>query len=227
VDDLQLKFGNIPLVEIGRSNNLSTVKESIQFMSNVLKQENKSNDLINFFEEMVDIVESRVNDIDPKDKKRVYFARDDTGLSSHPAGSQHTQLIELCGGDNVFKTDITKGSAGITIEQIIEWNPEIIIANDPLFYNKVYSDPLWKDITAVKEKQVYLAPQSPFGWFASPPGANVIIGIPWTAKVLYPEKFQDLDLKNITKMFYSEFYHYNLTDSEVEDILSSSGLKEY
>jgi iron complex transport system substrate-binding protein len=227
VNNLQIKLGNIPLVDIEGDNNISTIKEPIIFMGNVLRQENKSNDLINFYDEMVNTVENNVKDINPKDKKRVYFAKDDTGLSSHPQGSQHTQLIEICGGDNVFKTDITKGSAGITIEQIIKWDPDIIIANDPLFYNRVYSDPLWKDIKAVKEKQVYLSPQSPFSWFTGPPGANVIIGIPWTAKILYPERFQDLDLNNITKKFYSEFYHYNLTDEDVKDILESSGLKDY
>lgn len=225
VDNLQSKFGNIPLVDIEGDNNITTVKESIQFVGNVLRQENKSNDLINFYDEMVKQVDNKVKDISPKDKKRVYYAKDSTGLSSHPAGSQHTQLIELCGGENVFKTDITKGSAGISIEQIIEWNPDVIIANDPLFYENVYSDPLWKDIKAVKEKQVYLAPQSPFSWFDGPPGANVIIGIPWTAKVLYPEKFQDLDLNKITKDFYSKFYHYTLTDNDVKDLLESSGLK--
>lgn len=225
VDNLQIKLGNIPLVDIEGDNNISTVKEAIKFVGNVLREENKSNDLINFYDEMISEVENKVKDIPPNDKKRVYFAKDSTGLNSHPEGSQHTQLIELCGGENVFKTDITKGSAGISIEQIIEWNPDVIIANDPLFYENVYSDPLWKDIKAVKEKQVYLAPQSPFSWFTGPPGANAIIGIPWTAKVLYPEKFQDLDLNNITKTFYSKFYHYDLTDSEVKDILESSGLK--
>jgi iron complex transport system substrate-binding protein len=88
----------------------------------------------------------------------------------------------------------------------------------------VYSDKSWQGITAVKNKQIYLTPQDPFNWFESPPGANTIIGIPWTAKVLYPDKFKDMNISSLTKEFYSEFYHYNLTDSQVSSILSSSGL---
>jgi len=53
------------------------------------------------------------------------------------------------------------------------------------------------------------------------------MGIPWTAKVLYPDKFKDIDLKGLTKEFYSNFYHYNPTDEQVINMLSSSGLKEF
>ncbi|MCL2687038.1 MAG: ABC transporter substrate-binding protein [Methanobrevibacter sp.] len=227
VEPIQEKLGNIPLIDIEGDNNINTLTESIEFMGNILKNNETSTNLLNFYNENMKMVEDRVKDIPAQDKKKVYYAREESGLSSHPAESQHTQLIEICGGDNVVKTELTKGGVGISIERIIAWNPDVIIANDAQFYEKVYSDPLWKDIKAVKNKEVYLAPQSPFSWFAGPPGANTIIGIPWVAKVIYPEKFEDIDLKNMTKNFYSEFYHYNLTDNEVNDILSSSGLKEY
>ena len=71
-----------------------------------------------------------------------------------------------------------------------------------------------------------MSPQSPFKWFDRPPGANIIIGIPWTAKVIYPDKYSDIDLKSEVKMFYKEFYHYDLSDEDVVNILKSSGLKE-
>lgn len=114
---------------------------------------------------------------------------------------------------------------GVSLELVLEWNPDVIITSSPEFYKNVYSDKSWQSINAVKNKQVYLSPQDPFNWFESPPGANTIIGIAWTAKVLYPDKFTDMNLNSLTKEFYSNFYHYNLTNSEVSNILSSSGLK--
>jgi iron complex transport system substrate-binding protein len=74
---------------------------------------------------------------------------------------------------------------------------------------------------------VYMVPKAPQSWMDRPPGVNQIIGIPWMAKVLYPDQFQSIGLKSMTKEFYSEFYHYNLTDAEASGILSSSGLKGY
>lgn len=225
VDEIQQKFGSIPTVDVEGDNNLTNITESLQFMGKVVGNENQSNELIDFYNKMIQKVNSTVSQIPENQRKKVYYARDSTGLMSNPPGSSHTQLIEICGGKNVVQAPITKGSVGVSMELILEWNPDVIICADPTFYNKVLSDPLWQDINAVKEKQVYLVPNSPFSWFESPPGANTIIGIPWTAKILYPDKFKDLDLKSITQEFYSKFYHYNLTDEQASHILTSSGIK--
>lgn len=69
----------------------------------------------------------------------------------------------------------------VSMEMVLIWNPNVIITISSDFYNSVYNNQLWQNITAVKNKQVYLTPQDPFNWFESPPGANTIIGIPWTS----------------------------------------------
>jgi len=114
------------------------------------------------------------------------------------------------------------GMTPVSMEQVTKWNPEVIIVGDPGFYGTIYNDSLWQVIPAVKNHRVYLVPQSPFTWFDRPPGVNRIIGIPWTAKVLYPDKFRDVDMPALTKEFYSKFYHYDLSDSEVNSLLDPS-----
>ena len=54
----------------------------------------------------------------------------------------------------------------------------------------------------------------------------MIIGVPWTAKVLYPEDYGDINMVDATKEFYSNFYHIDLSDSDAKQILLDSGLKE-
>ena len=225
VNDMQDKLGVIPLLDVEGDNNLTSIDSSISFIGKTVGEQKKASDLVSFHQKMLSEVASKTASIPENEKKRVYYARDGTGLMTNPSGSAHTQLIDMCGGINVAQVPITKGSVGVSIEQVLKWNPDIIIASDPTFYQNVYSDPLWQNVKAVQDKQVYLVPNSPFNWFENPPGANTILGIPWTAKVLYPDKFSALDLNNITKEFYSEFYHYNLTDDEVNSIITSSGLK--
>jgi iron complex transport system substrate-binding protein len=227
VDRIQEKLGNIALVDVEGDNNLSNIKSSIKFVGMILGEQDKSDKLINFYEKVIYQVNTTASPIPVNEKKRVYYARDPTGLQTNPSGASHTQLIEICGGTNVAQVPITKGTIGVSIEQVLKWNPDIIIASDPSFYSKIYSDPQWQNVKAVQNTEVYLVPSSPFNWFESPPGANVILGVAWTAKVLYPDKFKDLDIKNLTVEFYSDFYHYNLTDEEVSNILSSSGLKDF
>jgi len=225
VNDMQDKLGLIPLLDVEGDNNLTNIDSSINFIGKTIGEQKKASELVSFHQRMLSEVVSKTASIPENEKKRVYYARDSTGLMTNPSGSAHTQLIDMCGGINVAQVPITKGSVGVSIEQVLIWNPDIIIASDPTFYQKIYSDPLWQNVKAVQDKQVYLVPNSPFNWFENPPGANTIIGIPWTAKVLYPDKFSDLDLKTITQEFYSSFYYYNLTDDEANSIITSSGLK--
>jgi len=227
VDQIQSKFGSIPTLDIEGDNNLTSITPSLEFLGKVLGKKEQSDNLISFYNNMIREVNSTVSTIPESERKKVYYARDSTGLMTNPPGSTHTQLIEICGGKNVVEAPLTKGSVGVSMELILQWNPDVIITSNQQFYDNIYSNSLWADVKAVKEKQVYMVPTSPFNWFEGPPGANTIIGVPWTAKVLYPDKFQDMDLKKITKEFYSEYYHYNLTDQEANDILSSSGLKSF
>ena len=90
----------------------------------------------------------------------------------------------------------------------------------------MYDNPNWANIKAVQNKEVYLSPLSPFKWFDRPVGANMIIGVPWTAKVIYPDQYKDIDMIETTKEFYSNFYHYDLSDDEAKQMLLDSGLKE-
>ncbi len=227
VNEIQQKFGKIPAIDVEGDNNLTSIVPSINFMGKVLGEQNNSEALVNFYSKVLKQVNSTVATIPENEKKKVYYAKDPNGLKTYARGAQHVNLINMCGGVNVVEAPVTKGEMGISMELILQWNPDVIITSDAQFYKSVYSNPQWQTINAVKNKEVYLVPQSPFNWFEGPPGANTILGIPWTAKVLYPDKFKDLDLKSITKKFYSNFYHYNLTDGQVTDILSSSGLKEF
>ena len=163
----------------------------------------------------------------PEDQRvRVYYAEGPDGLKTDPEVSDHAQLITICGGKNVAEVN-EKGAGGmspVSIEQVLSWNPDLILAGDSRFYKSVLSDPNWKDINAVKNKNVFLIPNQPFGWIDRPPGVNRIIGIPWLAQAFYPDLFADMDLSVYIKEFYSKFYHYDLSDDEINDIITSSGL---
>ena len=54
----------------------------------------------------------------------------------------------------------------------------------------------------------------------------MIIGVPWTAKVIYPEQYSDIDIIGATQEFYSNFYHIELSNDDAKKILLDSGLNE-
>ena len=44
----------------------------------------------------------------------------------------------------------------------------------------------------------------------------------WAAKTFYPDEFKDLDLEKEVKNFYSKFFKFILSDTQVKEILSGN-----
>ena len=229
VKERQEKFGTIPVVAVRDTTNVEKVGESILFMGKVVGAEDKANELNDFNNKYLDMVNEKSSKLQDSDKRTVYYASGDDGLQTNPSGSSHGQLIDLVGAKNVAYSASqgnTTSSIQVSIEQVISWNPDVIITTDPEFYASVYNDSNWAHIKAVQNKDVYLSPQSPFKWFDRPVGANMIIGVPWTAKAIYPDDYKDINMVDATKEFYSNFYHFDLSDDQAKEILTGSGLKE-
>lgn len=229
VEERQEKFGTIPVIAVKDTTNVEKIGESITFMGEVVGAQDKAKELNDFNNKYLDIVHDKSSKLSDSDKKTVYYAQGDDGLQTNPSHSTHGQLIDLIGGVNVADSlgqGNTTTGVQVSMEQVLSWNPDIIITNDQEFYQKVYSDPNWAKLDAVKNKEVYVSPQSPFKWFDRPVGANMIIGVPWTAKVIYPDQYKDIDMVAATQEFYSNFYHIDLSNDDVKQMLLDSGLKE-
>lgn len=229
VEERQTKFGKIPVVAVNDTTHVEKVDSSILFIGEVIGATENAQKLVDFNDKYLNEVHNKSAQLSDSDKKTVYYAEGNDGLKTNPSGSPHGQLIDLVGGVNVANSlnqGNTTSGVQVSIEQVISWNPDIIITTDPDFYAKVYNDSNWASINAVKNHEVYLSPQSPFKWFDRPVGANMIIGVPWTAKVIYPDQYSDIDMVSVTKEFYSEFYHFDLSDDQAKEILLGSGLKK-
>jgi iron complex transport system substrate-binding protein len=116
------------------------------------------------------------------------------------------------------------GSGGLTrvsLEQILAWKPEVILALDENFYKSVGTDPAWSSVPAVRDMRVYLAPRLPYGWFDAPPGVNRLIGVRWLLSVLYPKEFPE-DLRDTTRNFYKLFYQVDLSEAQIDGLLAAA-----
>ena len=162
-----------------------------------------------------------LKDVPVEKRPRVYLARGPDGLETGVAGSINTEIIERAGGRNVADAAGQRGLVRASMEQVIASNPEIVITWDRNFFGKVYADPLWAGIRAVREKRVYLAPTAPFGWIDRPPSLNRVIGLKWLAGLFYPDKL-GRDLRETTRTFYRLFYHVDPSDTELDTLIAWS-----
>ena len=153
----------------------------------------------------------------PSKRPRVYYARGPRGLETGLGGSINVETIELLARNVAGGT--RGGLATVSIEDVLVWNPEVIVTIDKDFAENVYSLPAWRPVAAVRAKRVHLSPKLPFGWVDFPPSVNRLIGLWWLAKILYPELFPE-NLRALTREFYQRFYHVPLSDAQIDRVLA-------
>jgi iron complex transport system substrate-binding protein len=160
----------------------------------------------------------------PEDRRpRIYYARGPHGLETGFAGSINTELLEAAGGRNVAQGGDGR-LGGVSPEQILTWNPEVIVTLDPAFAAAVRTDPLWRDVAAVQAGRIYVAPQQPFPWFDAPPGVNRLIGLRWLAGLLHPDLFPE-PIDAVMRGFYRRFYHVDLDAGQAAALLGPADAK--
>ena len=151
----------------------------------------------------------------------VYYGLGPDGLETGLAGAQVMADIDQAGVINVAARLGSGELTRVTREQIYQWDPAIIIAQQRSFYNALQRDRAWRGLAAVTNKRVYLAPADPFGWIDDPPGPNRIIGLPWLSSICYPAVYQE-DLRASVREFYDKFYGVKLTDKQLEALIRSA-----
>ncbi|MGV8075603.1 MAG: ABC transporter substrate-binding protein [Syntrophobacteraceae bacterium] len=209
----------MPLVYV-KLDSLGEYPEAISFIGKLLDREKRAQELSEYAVRTLAAVEPGVAAI-PEDKKvSVYYAEAPDGLSTECDKSFHTELINLAGGKNVYQCDPKNdfGMERISIEQVMAYDPEVILAQEKEFAGQVYTDPKWQSIRAVKNRRVHLIPKEPFNWFDRPPSFMRLIGIKWLTNILYPDRFPFDSVLEIRE-FYSLFLGVQLDDGEQGKIL--------
>ena len=164
-------------------------------------------------------IDALLEGVPEADRPRVYLARGPEGLETGMKGSINTEIIERAGGRNVADDGgQTRGLVQASMEQVIVANPGTIVTWDRNFFAKVFDDPLWQGIDAVREGRVFLSPTAPFGWIDRPPSVNRMMGLTWMAGLLYPERWEGT-LREEARAFYKLYYHVDLSDEDLEGLL--------
>jgi iron complex transport system substrate-binding protein len=188
-------------------------------LGELTKRPREADEFARYADRIVTTVKGRVDKIPAANQPRVYYARGPRGLETGLGGSINVETIEFLGARNVA-AERKGGMATVSMEQVLTWNPDVIITIEPAFATSVRTDPVWAPVKAVQTGRVYLSPSMPFGWVDFPPSVNRLIGLWWLGKVLYPDRFPE-DLRPITREFFQRFYHMTPTDAQIDRILGA------
>jgi len=221
-DKLSKKTG-IPVFMVAMD--MGKYEPTFKIIGQLLNRQTQTDRMIGFLHTYIDSIAVKAKGITEKQRVHVYYAEGGRGLNTDPSGSFHSQILDVVGALNVAQTGVVagQGMSAVSMEQILLWNPEIILvwtgmSTSMTTLQYIRSDNLWAKTQAVKNNRVYQIPFQPFVWFDRPPGTNRIMGSIWTAQLLYPEIYH-FDLNKITREYFDIFYHHKLTDEELAEVL--------
>lgn len=194
--------------------------EALAFMGKLLGREDRGKALKAKAKEMLGQVKVAVDGLPKVPGPKVYYAEGADGLATEGRGSFHSELIELAGGRNVHQGKLGQGYGmeQVSLEQVMAYDPDIILIKEKAFYDAVFKEARWKSLRAVREHRAFLIPHKPFNWFDRPPSFMRLLGAQWVLSVLHPGRVT-VDLRSQTRDFYQTFLGVKLDDGQVTEIL--------
>ena len=157
------------------------------------------------------------------EKANLLYITGDAGLNVIAQGSYHAEIIDLLSNNlAVVDSPSSKGTGNeVDMEQLMLWNPDVILFAPDSVYASVGDDPLWRSLTAIQNGSYYEAPMGPYNWMGFPPSVQRYLGMLWMAKLLYPDA-ADYDLQAEVTEYFDLFYHCALTGEQYEALMANS-----
>jgi iron complex transport system substrate-binding protein len=201
---------------------LDATPATLRGLGRLMGEERSAEALAQWFEAELADIKGRAARVKPEERPRVYYGRGPAGLQTGGKGSISVEVLELLGAHNVAE-EARGGLVAVSVEQVLLWNPDVILTTDPNFWKLAWQDPRWRATSAVEKKRVFLSPHLPFGWFDFPPGVNRLLGAWWAGRLLYPQVF-DVDLRAKVSEFHRRFYHREPTAAQLDAMLGEPGV---
>ncbi|QTA92593.1 iron ABC transporter substrate-binding protein [Desulfonema magnum] len=202
--ELQNKTG-IPVIVLNHgdfSNYREDMYQSLRIIAKVMCKETRAENVISFFNRIIQDLDKRTADIDNADRKSCYVGgigfKGPLGLRSTeptypPFMLTHSGNVAYDSGKRLSELS----HANVAKEKIIKWDPDILFvdlaslisAPEASAVNELKHDPAYQQLTAVKSGQVYGV--LPYNWYAQNFG-SILADAYYVGTILYPERFRDI-----------------------------------
>ncbi len=197
-----------------RWQNDEDVKQVVTMLGEALGVEDRAASYVTTFDTILAEVAAEVKDI--PDAERV------TALSLDPKGMGQPHAIAQwwiakAGGQAVTEGN-TVESLKFDAEQVVAWNPQVIFVNDAGSIATAKEEPKFAPVSAVVDGRVYAMPIGAHLWGNRT--SEQPLSVAYAAANMYPDQVSKAKLTEWAKRFYTDAFHANLTDAQIEDILT-------
>ncbi len=199
---------------------LAQTPQTLRILGGLLEVQQRAETLAAYAEAVLSRVQKQIAKIPPAERPTLYVARGPHGLESAVAGSIGSEVVDLTGARNVVGKEAGPHAiVDVSSEQVLAWQPEVILTIDRRFHAAVRTDPVWRQLKAVQAGRIHFVPDLPFSWLDDPPAPNRLIGLLWLGKLLYPASFPQ-DIRAEARRFYALFYQQEPSDAQLDGLFA-------
>jgi len=184
------------------------------------RAERRAQRWIEYAHHKIEYVTARTRGLTPARRVSAYYVRGPDVLTTHGVHTCTYWYAQLAGVDLVTGRSGMITRSTTSAEQLVRWNPDIVLVGRLYSPELVLQDPRFSTLTAVQRRAVYPLPGGIFFWDGGPESVLLML---WIAKTAHPELFPDLEITKEIRSYYAEFYGLTLTDQQLSNLLSGRG----
>ena len=168
---------------------LDEVMEAISLVGEITGKAEEAAGLVNDMKQRISAVTEKTDGLSQDQRPRVFFITWHGPLMTPGSETRHDELIQMAGGVNIAR-DLT-GYADISLEAVVEANPEVIIAGvgmgagEDLSAQFIRTEPRLEGTDARRNDRVYEIDTDLEGR----PGPRIVDALEEFARFIHPELF--------------------------------------
>lgn len=209
-----LEKSGIPVIFL-EWGDVSDIKANMKLLGHVLGRTSRSDEYLRNFETTIKRVHRTLSGSAKNSSPKVLFCNPNSLTTPLPITEW---WIREAGGQSVTAGMSDSKTGSYSHEQILLWNPDIVLVSAPDQIARVYGDKRLMRVKAVLNKRVYAMPIGAHPW-----GQRTVeqpLTVLWAAKLFSPDRFRQVSMENEVRAFYRRFFNYELSDKDVRWILT-------
>ncbi|RVC67769.1 ABC transporter substrate-binding protein, partial [Mesorhizobium sp. M2A.F.Ca.ET.046.02.1.1] len=190
------------------------VKTAMALVGGLLGKEKEAAAYVDYFDRTLARVSAISQSLADTGKPRVLYFEPETISQPHLIAEW---WIRQAGGVSVSDDGRSQEMLSFNIEQVLAWNPDVILVPQLKDVEKVFGNSLLKDVRAVATRRVFPLPVVAHTWGNRT--AEQPLTVLWAARSINPKAFGEIDLKAEVTRFYATIFAHPLDDETVAAIL--------
>jgi iron complex transport system substrate-binding protein len=216
IDRAQRQTG-VPFFAVSKAPTAS-YETTIRLIGQIVGRQDRADQMATFWAENMASVQAKTATVPARHRPTVMYTGKNGDILDIPGkDTVFGATIEVAGGRYVGDT-LAASHAGtennpVSIEQVITWDPDVIIVASTGIKNSIIDDPRWHTLEAVQNGQVYVPPQ-----YGGLDGLQAVLGMVWTQGVLLNHDDANARATTATTMqnYYQLFYGHPLTPTQID-----------